>query len=149
MLLAASALMALMAASHAAAAPSSSYSGDEAMGQLAASYNVTEADILELRAKGWSWKELGDALAVSKRSGRTLQDVVAERDAGQSWNAIAEKSGFQFHDVSADARHAAREARKADARRKEESRPQEDVPPTNENAPGVPPAMKQQPPPAP
>jgi hypothetical protein len=81
--------------------------------ELAATYNAQPADIHGLRDKGWSWNEIGDALAVSKRSGRPLQEIVAQRDSGMSWNQISERYGFKFTDVSAEARRVAKDARRA------------------------------------
>jgi len=148
MILMASVVLTLTAASGLAATPAGSYSGDEALNQLAASHNVSKDDIVQLRAQGWSWNELGDALAVAKRSGRSLQDVAADRDSGLSWARISEKSGFEFQSVSSDARHAARQAKKADEQRRPERKPEEPPLPSGP-APGVPPGMQQTPPPAP
>ncbi len=114
--------LALAASGQAPAAParaSSAYTADAALARVAAVYNAQESDVLDLRAKGWSWSELGDALAVSKRAGRPLQEIVAERDAGMSWSRIAAKHGFPFQEVSRGAKRAARQARLADEQRRE------------------------------
>jgi hypothetical protein len=84
------------------------------LGQMAQTYNVQEQDIRDLREKGWSWNEIGSALAVSKRSGKALPEVVADRDAGQSWPQIAEKNGFRFSEVQGEAKKIAKDGKRYD-----------------------------------
>ncbi len=86
----------------------------QTMTELTADYNAQTTDVQNLRDKGWSWNEIGDALAVSKRADRPLQEVVAQRDSGMSWNQISERYGFKFSDVSGEARRVAKDARRAD-----------------------------------
>lgn len=93
--------------------PTTTQTNDE-MASIASDYNVQETQITDLRDKGWSWNEIGDALAVSKRSGQPLEEIVSERDSGMSWNQISDKYGFKFSEVQSDARHVAKEAKKAD-----------------------------------
>ena len=100
----------------------SSRAANDKMAEIASDYNVQETQITDLRDKGWSWNEIGDALAVSKRSGQPLDQIVAERDSGLSWRQISDKYGFKFKDVRGDARHVAREVKKADRRQRRPTR---------------------------
>lgn len=84
------------------------------LNSMAQSYNVQEQDIRDLRDKGWSWNEIGSALAVSKRSGKPLPEVVADRDEGRSWPQIAEKNGFRFSEVSGEAKKIAKDGKRYD-----------------------------------
>lgn len=87
---------------------------DNRLGSMASNYNVQEQDIKDLREKGWSWNEIGSALAVSKRSGKPLTEIVADRDAGQSWPQISEKNGFRFSEVSGEAKRIAKDGKAYD-----------------------------------
>ena len=93
------------------------------LSSLAADYNVQTSDIQNLRDKGWSWNEIGDALAVSKRADRPLQEILAQRDSGMSWNQISERYGFKFGDVSSEARRVAKDARRANKKEMQAVRP--------------------------
>ncbi|MBI4375397.1 MAG: hypothetical protein HY549_03005 [Elusimicrobia bacterium] len=97
------------------------------MSELARNYNVQESEILNLRDKGWSWNEIGNALAISKRSGRPMQEVVNQRDSGVGWNQIASQYGFKFSEVSREARQVAKKGSRADKNRKETEAIQRDT----------------------
>jgi hypothetical protein len=91
---------------------------DVTMTDLSASYNVQQTDIQSLRDKGWSWNDIGSALAISKRSGQPLQELVAQKDSGMSWSQIADKNGFRLSEVQRESRQVARDFRRADAQTK-------------------------------
>jgi hypothetical protein len=91
---------------------------DVSMTDLSASYNVQQSDVQNLRDKGWSWNDIGSALAISKRSGQPLQELVAQKDSGMSWSQIADKNGFRLSEVQRESRQVARDFRRADAQGK-------------------------------
>ena len=91
---------------------------DVTLTDLSASYNVQQTDIQNLRDKGWSWNDIGSALAISKRSGQPLQELVAQKDSGMSWSQIADKNGFRLSEVQRESRQVARDFRRADAQTK-------------------------------
>jgi hypothetical protein len=105
---------------------------DANMADLTASYSVQQSDIQNLRDKGWSWSDIGTALAVSKRSGQPLQELVAQKDSGMSWNQIADRNGFKLNEVQREAKQVAKDFKRADkeARRGEaiQTTPTETVP---------------------
>lgn len=87
---------------------------DASMADLTASYNVQQSEIQNLRDKGWSWNDIGTALAISKRSGQPLQELVAQKDSGMSWGQIADKNGFKLNEVNREAKQVARDFKRAD-----------------------------------
>lgn len=95
-----------------------SYRHDATMADLTASYNVQQSEIQNLRDKGWSWNDIGTALAISKRSGQPLQELVAQKDSGMSWNQIADKNGFKLNEVNREAKQVAKDFKKADKNQK-------------------------------
>lgn len=84
------------------------------MADLTASYNVQQSEIQNLRDKGWSWNDIGTALAISKRSGQPLQELVAQKDSGMSWSQVADKNGFKLNEVNREAKQVARDFKRAD-----------------------------------
>jgi len=111
-------LVALMAAALAAPAVaqnnSSSGRHSASLSDLASSYSVQPSEIQNLRDKGWSWNDIGKALAISKRSGQPLQELVAQKDSGMSWNQIADKNGFKLTEINRESKQLAKDFRKAD-----------------------------------
>src|SRR5438105_367255 len=91
-----------------------SYRHDASMADLTASYNVQQSEVQNLRDKGWSWNDIGSALAISKRSGQPLQELVAQKDSGMSWSQIADKNGFKINEVNREAKQVARDFKRAD-----------------------------------
>lgn len=112
-LMACAAGLALVCAPRALGAPQA---GGDKLHQIAADYDVQVSQIEDLRDKGWSWNEIGNAMSVSKRSGQPLDQIVGERDSGRSWDQISQGYGFRFKDVKGDARHVAKEIKRADHR---------------------------------
>ena len=94
------------------------YRHDATMSDLTASYNVQQSEIQNLRDKGWSWNDIGTALAISKRSGQPLQELVAQKDSGMTWSQIADKNGFKLNEVNREAKQVARDFKRADKRDK-------------------------------
>lgn len=91
---------------------------DATMADLTASYSVQQSEVQNLRDKGWSWNDVGTALAISKRSGQPLQELVAQKDSGMSWNQIADKNGFKLNEVNREAKQLARDFKRADRQAK-------------------------------
>ena len=89
-------------------------SHDAPMADLTASYNVQQSDIQSLRDKGWSWNDVGTALAISKRTGQAVQELVAQKDSGMEWNELAEKNGFKLSEIRGEPRQVAKDFRRAD-----------------------------------
>jgi hypothetical protein len=87
--------------------------------ELAAKYGVGEDAVRDLRGEGWGWGEVDAALAISAKSGKSLQDVVALRRSGLGWGEIARRYGFTLGDAVRDARSRGRDAER---RRDEERR---------------------------
>jgi hypothetical protein len=84
------------------------------MADLTASYNVQQSEVQGLRDKGWSWNDIGTGLAISKRTGQPLQELVAQRDSGMSWSRISEKNGFRLGEVNREAKQLARDFKRVD-----------------------------------
>jgi hypothetical protein len=82
----------LAAAPYAAAA-------DKKPAELAKKYNVTEKEVADLRAKKLGWGEIDNALAISRKSGKPLSEIMAMRDSGMGWGQIAKKEGFTLGEV--------------------------------------------------
>src|SRR5438270_869271 len=114
-MLAALASLALAAPVRAADRP---YHHDASMADLTASYNVQQSEIQNLRDKGWSWNDIGTALAISKRSGQPLQELVAQKDSGMSWSQIADKNGFKLNEVNRESKQVAKDFKRADKEQK-------------------------------
>jgi hypothetical protein len=87
---------------------------DMSMADLTASYNVQQSEIQNLRDKGWSWNDIGTSLAISKRSGQPLQELVAQKDSGMSWHQIADKNGFKLNEVQKEGKQVAKDFKRAD-----------------------------------
>ena len=87
---------------------------DATMADLTASYNVQQSEIQNLRDKGWSWNDIGTALAISKRTSQPLQELVAQKDSGMSWNQIADKGGFRLNEVNNEAKQVAKDFKRAE-----------------------------------
>ena len=105
---------------------------DATMADLTASYNVEQSEVQSLRDKGWSWNDIGTSLAISKRSGQPLQEVVAQKDSGMGWNEIADKNGFRLSEVRGEARQVAKDFKRADRQaRREGIRTDEPMPSEN------------------
>jgi len=84
------------------------------LSDLASSYNVQPSEIQNLRDKGWSWNDIGKALAISKRSGQPLQELVAQKDSGMSWSQIADKNGFKLNEINRESKTLAQDFKRAD-----------------------------------
>lgn len=87
---------------------------DATMADLTASYNVQQSEIQNLRDKGWSWNDIGTALAVTKRSSQPLQELVAQKDSGMTWSQISDKNGFKLSEVQREAKQLARNFKRAE-----------------------------------
>ena len=134
---------------------------DASLADLTASYNVQQSEVQNLRDKGWSWNDIGSALAISKRSGQPLQELVAQKDSGMSWSQISDRNGFKLTEINREAKQVAKDFKRADkqARRGDavrqtgDSRDNRDMPPPSGSVspdrdrlgPGDPNTQQQQP----
>ncbi|MDE3089321.1 MAG: hypothetical protein KGJ80_08040 [Chloroflexota bacterium] len=62
---------------------------DKVAADLAASYKVSTADILQLHKSGWGYGEIDLLYALAQASGKSAADIKAMRDAGLGWGEIA------------------------------------------------------------
>ncbi len=108
------ALAALTLTAPAMAQDTSSRRHSASLSDLASSYNVQPSEVQNLRDKGWSWNDVGKALAISKRSGQPLQELVAQKDSGMSWNQIADKNGFKLNEINRESKELAKDFKRAD-----------------------------------
>lgn len=62
--------------------------------KLAAEFGVTQQAVYDLRAGGLGWGEVRHALAISRKSGQPVSEVLKLRDSGLGWGKIAQRYGF-------------------------------------------------------
>lgn len=79
---------------------------------LTAEFAVTERTVADLRAKGLGWGEARHALAISRKSGQPLAEVLKLRDSGLGWGQVAQRYGFKLGDVGKAAKAADREEKR-------------------------------------
>jgi hypothetical protein len=84
---------------------------DKQVSRLAAEYQVTEQQVVDLRNRGMGWGEVRHALSISKRADVPLADVLKLRDSGMGWGQIAHKYELK---VDGKVRDAVNEPRKTE-----------------------------------
>lgn len=67
--------------------------------KLAAEFGVTQQAVYDLRASGLGWGEVRHALAISRKSGQPVSEVLKLRDSGLGWGKIAQHYGFKLGDA--------------------------------------------------
>lgn len=77
---------------------------DRPAARLAEEFDVGEATVQELRAKGLGWGEVRHALAISRRSGQPVEEVMKLRDSGLGWGEIAKRYGFKLGEAARPAK---------------------------------------------
>jgi hypothetical protein len=85
-----------------------------ALSRVASKYGVSQKELSVLREQGMGWSEIGHAVAIAKKSGQPLADVVDLRKSGLDWSQIARRFGFTVTDVAAEASEVERDGRDAE-----------------------------------
>lgn len=92
-------------------------------GELAGEFGVPESEIGALRAQGLGWGEIGRALAIARRAGVSLDDVLTVRRSGKSWDQVASKYNMSLADLTTEVRRIERMGRAADGEDRAGRRP--------------------------
>jgi hypothetical protein len=65
-----------------------------AVNKIATENGVSQSQIWEMKAGGFSSKDIAAAVFISSKSGRSLDEIIEERATGTGWGKIANQSGI-------------------------------------------------------
>jgi hypothetical protein len=91
------------------------FAQSQAMADFAKRHHVTEGQVRSMRDSGFSWSDVGEALAISDKANIPNSDVVALREAGLPWDQIASRYGLRPGDMRKKADEIKAEAVKAES----------------------------------
>ncbi len=75
-------------------------------------FGVDRDTLADLRAERLGYGEISHALVLSEKTGKTLDEIVAMRDAGKGWGDIADELGVKLRETTREVKRERRRIEK-------------------------------------